>query len=102
MFVTGSAASLNQSSQNFTPFRTCTITATPSGTTAVRDAHVQQATATTNFGTATAMNVASATAANRRLLEIGNWPTARTLQERAHGDPKPIQRVPPFPSLDEG
>jgi len=67
MFVTGSAASLNQSSQNFTPFRTCTITATPSGTTAVRDAHVQQATATTNFGTATAMNVASATAANRRV-----------------------------------
>ncbi len=43
-----------------------------------------------------------ATAANRRLLEIGDWPTVRTLQETPSGDPKPIDRVPPVPKLDEG
>jgi hypothetical protein len=42
-----------------------------------------------------------ATAANRRLLQIGDWPTARTVQERPHRDPKPIDRVPPVAQLDE-
>jgi hypothetical protein len=62
----GNAASLNLGSQNLTPYRTCTVTATPSGTTAVIDAVVRQATATTNLGTATTMEVSSATNANRR------------------------------------
>jgi hypothetical protein len=43
-----------------------------------------------------------AVAANRRLLEIGDWPTARIVQEAAHGEPKPIAHVPPVPKLDEG
>ena len=62
-----SAANLNLASQLLTPYRTCTITATPSSTTAVTDASVRQATPTTNFGTVTTNNVATAAAANRRL-----------------------------------
>ena len=62
----GSAANLNVSSQNLTPYRTCTVTATPSGTTSVIDAVVRQATPTTNLGTATTFEVSSATGANRR------------------------------------
>jgi hypothetical protein len=65
--VSGFAASLNLASQILTPYRTCTITATPSTTTAVADASVRQGSATSNFGTATTNNVASATLANRRL-----------------------------------
>ncbi|MEY2440910.1 MAG: hypothetical protein QOJ46_336 [bacterium] len=42
-----------------------------------------------------------ATTSNRRLLAIGDWPTARTVQERPHGASKPIDRVPPVPKLDE-
>jgi hypothetical protein len=41
------------------------------------------------------------TASNRRLLAIGDWPTARTVQWVANGTPKPIKRVPPVPELDE-
>lgn len=44
-----------------------------------------------------------ATTANRRLLTIGDWPTARTVRWVARGAPgKPIERVPPVPALDEG
>jgi hypothetical protein len=63
----GLAASLNLASQALTPYRTCTITATPASTTTVTDASVRQATATTNFGTVTTNNIASAAAANRRM-----------------------------------
>jgi hypothetical protein len=67
MVVIGHAESLSHTSQNLTPYRTCTITATPSSTTAVRDAHVLQTTPTTNFGTVTTLDVSSATNANRRV-----------------------------------
>ena len=40
----GSAASLAFTSQNFTPYRTCTITATPITTTAVTDTTARQGT----------------------------------------------------------
>lgn len=63
----GAAASLGLTSQVLTPYRTCVITATPSTTTAVIDASVRQATPTSNFGTITTNDVASAAAANRRL-----------------------------------
>lgn len=63
----GFAASLNLASQALTPYRTCTITATPASTTVVTDSSVRQATATTNFGTVTTNNIATAAAANRRL-----------------------------------
>lgn len=43
-----------------------------------------------------------ATAANRQLLAIGDWPTARTVKWAPHGEPKPLDRVPPVPELDEG
>ncbi len=41
-----------------------------------------------------------ATPANRRQLAIGDWPTARIVQEAAHGDPKRIDHAPPVPELD--
>jgi hypothetical protein len=63
----GAAASLNATSQALTPYRTCVVTATPSSTTAVADASVRQASATSNFGTTTTMDVASASTANRRV-----------------------------------
>jgi hypothetical protein len=63
----GAAASLNLTSQDFTPYRTCTITATPVTATAVADATVQQALPTTNFGTTTALTVSSGTAINQRI-----------------------------------
>ena len=62
-----SAASLALTSQNLTPYRTCLISGTPTTTTAVADASVRQASATSNFGTQTTNDVASATLANRRL-----------------------------------
>ncbi len=61
------AASLGLASQALTPYRTCTITATPSTTTAVVDASVRQASPTSNFAASTTTNVATATTANRRL-----------------------------------
>jgi hypothetical protein len=64
---TGFAASLSVTSQGFTPYRTCTLTATTAASTAVIDASVRQASATTNFGTSTTNDVASQSAANRRL-----------------------------------
>ena len=64
----GFAASLNLSSQAFTPYRTCVITGTPATTTAMVDASVRQGSAASNFGTATTNNVASQTGSlNRRL-----------------------------------
>jgi hypothetical protein len=66
-FRVGAAASLTLTSQGFTPYRTCTLTATPSTMTSIIDATVKQASATTNFGTATTNSVSSASAANQRL-----------------------------------
>jgi hypothetical protein len=63
----GFAASLNFSAQAFTPYRTCVLTGTPATATAAIDASVRQASATSNFGTSTTNDVASASAANRRL-----------------------------------
>ena len=63
----GAAASLSVGSQQITPYRSCTITATPSSTTAVADVGVREASAGTNFGTATTNAVSSAAAANQRM-----------------------------------
>ena len=63
----GAAASMNLTSQNFTPYRTCTVTATPVTATAVVDATAQQASATTNFGATTSVTVSSGTAINQRI-----------------------------------
>jgi hypothetical protein len=62
----GSAASLSLTSQNFTPYRTCTVTATPTTTTAVTDTTARQGTANGNFGALTTLTVSSANAANQR------------------------------------
>lgn len=62
-----SAAGLSLASQNLTPYRTCTVTGTPSTSTAIADASVRQGSATTNFGTSTTNNVATGSGANRRL-----------------------------------
>ena len=43
-----------------------------------------------------------ASASNRRLLRIGDWPTTRVVRWVPNGAPKPIDRVPPVPPLDEG
>ena len=63
----GAAASITLTSQNFTPYRTCTITATPTTATAVADVTAQQALATTNFGATTSLTVSSGTALNQRI-----------------------------------
>ncbi len=65
--VPGSAASLSLTSQNFTPYRTCTITATPTTTTAVRDTTAQQLAPTSNFGALTTLTVSSGTGVNQRI-----------------------------------
>lgn len=62
-----SAASLALTSQNLTPYRTCIVSGFPITTTAVPDASVRQASATSNFGTQTTNDVASSSNANRRL-----------------------------------
>jgi len=62
----GSAASLTLTSQRFTPYRTCTITATPATTTAVTDTTARQSTANGNFGALTTLTVSSANGANQR------------------------------------
>ena len=61
------AAGLNFASQALTPYRTCVLSGTPATTTAVVDASVRQGSATSNFGTSTTNDVASGSAANRRL-----------------------------------
>ena len=63
----GAAASLTLTSQALTPYRTCTLTATPVATPIVADAVVQQATPAGNFGALTSMNVASGVGVNRRM-----------------------------------
>jgi len=63
----GHAAALTTTSQSLTPYRSCTLLATPSTTTSVLDASVRQASATSNFGTATTNNVVTSSGANRRL-----------------------------------
>lgn len=65
--INGFAAGLSITSQRLTPYRTCTITATPATATSVTDASVRQGSATANFGTSTTNNVATGSAANRRL-----------------------------------
>ena len=62
----GAAAGLALTSRSLTPYRTCTLTATPATTSVVADAGVRQHTPTTNYGTATALHVASGDALNRR------------------------------------
>jgi hypothetical protein len=63
----GAAASVNLTSQAFTPYRTCTITATPATATAIVDATVQQLSGTINFGTTTSLAVSSGIAINQRV-----------------------------------
>jgi hypothetical protein len=60
-------ANLTFTSQALTPYRSCVLSGTPATTTAAIDASVRQATATTNFGTSTTNDIASGSAANRRL-----------------------------------
>jgi hypothetical protein len=62
----GSAASLSLTSQNFTPYRTCTVTATPIATTAVTDTTARQGTPAGNFGALTTLTVSSGNAVNQR------------------------------------
>lgn len=63
----GAAAGLTLTSQPLTSYRTCTITATPATATAVIDANVRQASATTNFGTATTLTISSGVNVNQRV-----------------------------------
>jgi hypothetical protein len=63
----GLAAGLNLASQAFTPYRTCVISGTPATTTAVIDASVRQVSPTSNFGTSTTNDLATAVGQNRRL-----------------------------------
>jgi hypothetical protein len=60
------AAQLALSSQAFTPYQTCTVTATPSTTTNEIDAYVRQDQAANNFGAAATLSVESSALANRR------------------------------------
>jgi len=60
-------ASFTLSSSAITPYQTCALAATPATTTSVIDAPVRQATATSNFGTATTLSTSSASAANQRI-----------------------------------
>ena len=62
----GSAADLAVTSQALTPYRTCTLTATPATTTAVADTTVRQGSPTAAGGTLTSLTVSSAAAANQR------------------------------------
>jgi hypothetical protein len=63
----GSAASLSLTSQNFTPYRTCTITATPATTTAVADTTAAQGSPTTPSGASTTVTVSSGNGTNQRI-----------------------------------
>jgi hypothetical protein len=62
----GVASGLSLTSQALTPYRTCLLSGTPSSTTAVADVSVRQGSPTSNFGTATTNDVASALSLNRR------------------------------------
>ena len=63
----GFTATLSLTSQALTPYRSCVLSGTPATTTAVIDASVRQGSATSNFGTSTTNDIASGSAANRRL-----------------------------------
>lgn len=63
----GAAASVSLTSQAFTPYRTCTLTATPTTTAVVTDATVRQGSATSNFGAIATASVSSASGANQRI-----------------------------------
>jgi large repetitive protein len=63
----GAAASVSLTSQSFTPYRTCTLTATPVSTAVVVDANVRQGSATTNFGATTTFSVSSGSGINQRV-----------------------------------
>jgi hypothetical protein len=63
----GLAASLSLTSRAFTPYGTCTITATPTTTTAVIDSATGEASPTSNFGTNTTITVWSGSGVNRRI-----------------------------------
>jgi len=62
----GSAAGLPIASQNLAVFRTCVLTATAAASTSATDSFVNQASAGTNSGTATTLDVQSGSSANRR------------------------------------
>jgi hypothetical protein len=64
--VTGRAASLTLTSQTLTPYRTCTLTATPATATVGIDTTARQASAASNFGTLATLTVSSANTANQR------------------------------------
>lgn len=63
----GLAAGLPITSQALTVYRTCTLTATPTTTAVVADASVRQSSPTINYGSASTDNIATGSAANRRL-----------------------------------
>lgn len=63
----GSAASLSLTSQNFTPYRTCTITATPTTTSAVGDTTADEQTANANHGSDPTVSVATSNNKNQRI-----------------------------------
>jgi hypothetical protein len=65
--LVGSAASLSLTSQNFTPYRTCTITATPATTAAVTDTTAREGTANGNFGAMSTLPLQSRNGANQRI-----------------------------------
>jgi hypothetical protein len=64
--VVGLASSIPVSSRALTAYRSCIISATPSASSAVSDSYVNQGSANTNSGTATFLDVTSASGANRR------------------------------------
>ena len=66
--IRGAAAeSLNLTSENLTPYRTCTLTATPATTTSIIDSNVRQGSPGSNFGATTTMLVSSSGAVNQRV-----------------------------------
>jgi hypothetical protein len=60
------AASLSITSQALTPYRTCTLTATPATTAVVADTTVRQGSPATAGGALTSLTVSTAPAANQR------------------------------------
>jgi len=64
--TSASAASLALTSQALTPYRTCTLTATPATTSAIIDATVRQGSPTSNFGALTTVTVSSGNNINQR------------------------------------
>lgn len=60
------AATLSLASKPLTTLKTCVLTATPATSTVAIDSEVRQASASSNFGTTSAINVASGVSVNRR------------------------------------